>query len=57
MATKVKLLTNPQGIEAETVGKTGYIIQRYFKFALIEFINEFDEAEEWYFENKEFVIL
>jgi hypothetical protein len=57
MATKVKLLTNPQGIEAETVGKTGYIIQRYFKFALIEFINEFDETEEWYFENKEFVIL
>lgn len=57
MANKVKLLANPQGIDAQTVGKTGYIIERYFKFCLIEFINEFDEPEEWYFENNEFVIL
>lgn len=57
MATKVKLLSNPQGIEAQTIGKTGYIIERYFKFCLIEFINEFDQPEEWYFENNEFVIL
>jgi hypothetical protein len=57
MVTKVKLLANPQGIEAETKGKCGYILKRYFKFALIEFINEFDQPEEWYFENNEFVIL
>ncbi len=57
MVTKVKLLANPQGIEAETKGRSGYILKRYFKFALIEFINEFDQPEEWYFENNEFVIL
>jgi hypothetical protein len=57
MANKVKLLSNPQGIDVETVGKTGRIVARYFKFALIEFINEFNETEEWYFENNEFVIL
>lgn len=53
----VKLLTNPQGIDAETKGRFGIISKRYFKFALIEFINEFGEEEEWYFENNEFVIL
>lgn len=57
MATKVKLVANPQGIDAQTIGKTGYIIQRYYNFCLIEFINEFDEPEEWYFQNNEFVIL
>lgn len=57
MGTKVKLLANPQGIDVETVGKFGYIRKRFFKFALIEFVNEFDELEEWYFENNEFVIL
>lgn len=57
MVTKVKLLANPQGIEAETKGKVGFISKRFFKFALIEFINEFGQEEEWYFENNEFVIL
>jgi hypothetical protein len=55
--TKVKLLTNPQGIDCQTIGLTGIILKRYFKFCLIEFINEFNETEEYYFENKEFVIL
>ena len=57
MDNKVKILTNPQGIDVQTIGKTGIVLKRWFKFALIEFINEFDEAEEWYFQNNEFVNL
>ena len=57
MDNKVKLLTNPKGIDVQTTGKTGIILKRWFKFSLIEFTNEFNEPEEWYFENKEFVIL
>mgnify|MGYP003644642777 CR=1 FL=1 len=57
MVTTVKILANPQGIAVETKGRFGVISKRYFKFALIEFINEFGQEEEWYFENSEFVIL
>ena len=57
MDNKVKILANPQGIDVQTIGKTGIVLKRWFKFALIEFINEFDEAEEWYFQNNEFVNL
>ena len=57
MDNKVKILANPQGIDVQTIGKTGIVLKRWFKFSLIEFINEFDEAEEWYFQNNEFVNL
>lgn len=55
MGQEVVIIANPQGVDAVTIGKDGEIIKDYKKFALIEFTNEFNEQEQWYFANSEFI--
>lgn len=54
MLKKVILLTNPQGVDVYTEGKEGTLLQAFEKFALIQFTNEFNEQEEWYFDHSEY---
>lgn len=53
----VIITANPQGVDAVSVGLQGQIVKQFKSFALISFINEFGEQEEWYFSNSEFVQL
>lgn len=57
MSQKVLIVANPQGVDAISIGKEGTILKRFFKFALIQFENEFGELEDWYFTNTEFQVL
>lgn len=57
MANGVIITANPQGVDAVTVGLTGTIVERFEKFSLIEFTNEFGENEQWYFTHNEYVEL
>jgi hypothetical protein len=54
MTEQVLILANPQGVDAVTIGKDGTIVKRFFTFSLIQFINEFGESEEWYFDHTEY---
>lgn len=57
MANGVIITANPQGVDVVTVGLTGTIVEKFEKFALIEFANEFGENEQWYFTHNEYVEL
>jgi hypothetical protein len=55
MVQEVIIVANPQGVDAVAIGCVGTIVKQFKRFALIEFINEFDEREQWYFSNSEFI--
>lgn len=57
MANGVIITANPQGVDVVTVGLTGTIVEKFEKFSLIEFTNEFGENEQWYFTHNEYVEL
>lgn len=57
MDKSVVITANPQGVDAVTVGLTGKLLERFDKFSLIEFTNEFGEQEEWYFSHNEYLEL
>lgn len=57
MDKSVVITANPQGVEAVTVGLTGKVLEKFDKFSLIEFTNEFGEQEEWYFSHNEYLEL
>lgn len=57
MDKSVVITANPQGVEAVTVGLAGKILEKFDKFSLIEFTNEFGEQEEWYFSHNEYLEL